>query len=349
MKINQDKIENPAALPIESVEVVNDNNFSYKFYTYGGYIHEVNIPYLNREEITEDVLLGYGDVDGVLNSNGYFNSIVGRVANRIGGAQFSLDDKVYKLFANTPPNHLHGGKTGFNKKIWKIDSIEEKTDYTKCVLSYLSPDMEENYPGNLDCKVIYELNNHNELSIEFHATTDQDTIVNLTNHNYWNFHGHQSYYQNNEDHVVQIISDTICETDQGSIPTGNFLKVSGTKFDLRKSFIIDREFLNSGGIDHNYVLEDQSMKSPIAKIYSKKTKMGVEYFTNQKGIQFYTGNMMLDNYVGKQKKSYGIQYGMCLEPQNYPDAVNQSNFPSPILKKNKNYLSKIKIKLRNDF
>ena len=109
MKINQDKIENPAALPIESVEVVNDNNFSYKFYTYGGYIHEVNIPYLNREEITEDVLLGYGDVDGVLNSNGYFNSIVGRVANRIGGAQFSIDDKDYKLFANTPPNHLHGG------------------------------------------------------------------------------------------------------------------------------------------------------------------------------------------------------------------------------------------------
>ena len=190
MKINQNKIENPAALPIESVEVINDNNFSFTFYNYGGYIHQVNIPYLNREDITEDVLLGYGDVDGVLNSHGYFNSIVGRVANRIGGAQFSLNDKNYKLFPNTPPNHLHGGKTGFNKKIWKIDKIEENKDSTKCVLSYFSPDMEENYPGNLDCKAIYELNNHNELSIEFHATTDQDTIVNLTNHNYWNFHGH---------------------------------------------------------------------------------------------------------------------------------------------------------------
>ena len=349
MKINQNKIENPAALPIESVEVINDNNFSFTFYNFGGYIHEVNIPYLNREDTTEDVLLGYGDVDGVLNSHGYFNSIVGRVANRIGGAQFSLNDKNFKLFPNTPPNHLHGGKTGFNKKIWKIDKIEENKDSTKCVLSYFSPDMEENYPGNLDCKAIYELNNHNELSIEFHATTDQETIVNLTNHNYWNFHGHQDYYQNNLDHVVQIISDKICETDLESIPTGNLLKVSGTKFDLRKPLIVDKEFLNSGGIDHNYALDDQSMQVPVAEIYSKKTKMGVEYFTNQKGIQFYTGNMMLDNYVGKENKSYGMQYGMCLEPQNYPNAINQSNFPSAILRKNKNYLSKIKIKLRNDF
>ena len=271
MKINQNKIENPAALPIESVEVINDNNFSFTFYNYGGYIHEVNIPYLNREDTTEDVLLGYGDVDGVLNSHGYFNSIVGRVANRIGGAQFSLNDKNFKLFPNTPPNHLHGGKTGFNKKIWKIDNIEENKDSTKCVLSYFSPDMEENYPGNLDCKAIYELNNHNELSIEFHATTDQETIVNLTNHNYWNFHGHQDYYQNNVDHVVQIISNKICETDLESIPTGNLLKVSGTKFDLRKPFIIDKEFLNSGGIDHNYALDDQSMVVSVAKIYSKKT------------------------------------------------------------------------------
>ena len=349
MKINQDKIENPAALPIQSVEVVNDNNFSFKFYNYGGYIHEVNIPYLNNKNKTEDVLLGYGDLEGVLNSNGYFNAIVGRVANRIGGAQFSLDDRNYKLFSNTPPNHLHGGKTGFNKKIWKIDNIEEKENSTICVLKYLSPDMEENYPGNLDCKVIYELNNDNELSIEFHATTDQDTIVNLTNHNYWNFHGHLDHYQNNEDHVVQIYSDAICETNQESIPTGKLLNVSGTKFDLRKSYIIDREFLHSGGIDHNYALDDQSMEAPVAKIYSNKTKMGVEYFTNQQGIQFYTGNMMLEKYSGKYNKLYGIQYGMCLEPQNYPDAINQSNFPSPILRKNKNYLSKIKIKLRNDF
>ena len=209
--------------------------------------------------------------------------------------------------------------------------------------------MEENYPGNLDCTVTYELNNNNEFLIEFHATSDQDTVVNLTNHNYWNFHGHGDSYQNNEDHVVYINSKSICVTDEQSIPTGKILNVEGSKFDLQKDFLINKDFLSSGGIDHNYVLQDQSMNEVTAIIYSKKTGLGVEYFTNQYGIQFYTGNMMLDKYFGKYNKSYGLQYGICLEPQHYPDAINHSNFPSPILEKNKNYLSKIKIKLRNDF
>ena len=197
MKVKVEKIDNPSQLNIESVEVHNDNNFSFKFYTYGGYIHEVNIPIMNQEDKTEDVLLGYGNIEGVLESNGYFNSIIGRVANRIGSSKFSLDKNQYQLYPNTPPNHLHGGKTGFNKKIWKIDNIEEEKNSIKCVMSYLSPDMEENYPGNLDCKVIYELNNNNELLINFQAISDQDTLVNLTNHNYWNFHGHGVHYQNN--------------------------------------------------------------------------------------------------------------------------------------------------------
>ena len=158
MKVKVEKINNPSELNIESVEVHNDNNFNFKFYTYGGYIHEVNIPIMNQEDKTEDVLLGYGNIEGVLESNGYFNSIIGRVANRIGSAKFSLDKNHYQLYPNTPPNHLHGGKVGFNKKIWKIDNIEEEKNSIKCVMSYLSPDMEENYPGNLDCKVIYELN-----------------------------------------------------------------------------------------------------------------------------------------------------------------------------------------------
>ena len=234
-------------------------------------------------------------------------------------------------------------------KIWKIENIEEQTDSIKCIMKYLSQDMEENYPGNLDCTVTYELNNNNELLIDFGATSDKDTIVNMTNHNYWNFHGHGDSYQNNEDHVVCIDSKSICETDEQSIPTGKILKVEESKFDLQKDFLINKDFLSSGGIDHNYILEDQTMKESVAKIYSKKTRLGVEYFTNQNGIQFYTGNMMLDKYVGKHDKSYGFQYGMCLEPQHFPDAINHQNFPSPILRKNKNYLSKIKIKLRNNF
>ncbi len=349
MKVKVEKIDNPSELNIESVEVHNDNNFSFKFYTYGGYIHELNIPYLHQENKTEDVLLGYGNVDGILESNGYFNSIIGRVANRIGNAKFSIDNHNYQLYQNAPPNHLHGGKVGFNKKIWEIDNIKEEDSSIKCTLSYLSAHMEEGYPGNLNCSVIYELNNNNELLIAFQASTDQDTIVNLTNHNYWNFHGHGDQYDNNEDHIININSLSICETDAQSIPTGKILEVKGTKFDLNKEFLINSNFLNSGGIDHNYVLDDQSMTQPVAKIYSKKTRMGVEYFTNQEGIQVYTGNMMLNKYIGKYNKSYGIQYGICLEPQNYPDSMNHLNFPSPILRKNQNYLSKIKIKLRNNF
>ena len=349
MKFSKKIIHSISGNDIHSITIVNDNNFKITFYTYGGYIHEVHIPYHNQEDKTEDVLLGYGDIDGVLESHGYFNTIVGRVANRIGSSKFSIDNNEYQLYSNVAPNHLHGGKVGFNKKIWKIENIEEQTDSIKCIMKYLSQDMEENYPGNLDCTVTYELNNNNELLIDFGATSDKDTIVNMTNHNYWNFHGHGDSYQNNEDHVVCIDSKSICETDEQSIPTGKILNVQESKFDLQKDFLINKDFLSSGGIDHNYILEDQTMKESVAKIYSKKTGFGVEYFTNQHGIQFYTGNMMLDKYVGKHDKSYGFQYGMCLEPQHFPDAINHQNFPSPILRKNKNYLSKIKIKLRNDF
>ena len=349
MKAKIEKVDNPLHLNIESVEIHNDNNFSFKFYTYGGYIHEVNIPINNQDDKREDVLLGYGNIEGVLDSHGYFNSIVGRVANRIGSSKFKINNNDYQLYPNTKPNHLHGGKFGFNKKIWQIENIEESKDSIKCIMKYLSEDMEENYPGNLDCTVVYELNNNNELLINFKATSDKDTIVNMTNHNYWNFHGHGNNYQNNIDHVVCINSKSICEIDENFIPTGKLLDVEGTKFDLQKDFFINKEFLNSGGIDHNYSLETQSMKDPVAKIYSKKTGLGVEYFTNQFGIQFYTGNMMLKSYIGKHNRSYGLQHGMCLEPQHYPDAINHSSFPSPILRKNKNYLSKIKIKLRNDF
>ena len=349
MKLNLDKIQNSEDLNIETVEIYNDNNYSLKFYTYGGYIHEIKIPYLNEEDKREDVLLGYGDIQGVLQSNGYFNSIVGRNANRISNSEFKLNGKTFNLFANNSNNNLHGGKEGFNKKIWKIKNIEESSHSIKCTLNYFSKNMEEGFPGNLETNITYELNNQNEINITVDSISDEDTIVNITNHNYWNLHGHKDHYQNNIDHIVKINSKFICETDDQSIPTGKILQVKGTKYDLNSEFRINNEFLDGGGIDHNYVLHNQIFEESVAKIYSLKTRMGVEYYTNQKGIQFYTGNMILDKYLGKYNKSYGIQYGMCLEPQHYPDAINNSNFPTPILRKNKNYLSKIKIKLRNDF
>ncbi len=349
MEYNLTKYKNDKNLEIDIVNITNTNNYSFSFYTYGGYMAEVHIPTFSDNSNTEDVLLGYGNSNDFFEAHGYFNSIIGRVCNRIGGSKFILNEREYNLYSNTPPDHLHGGKEGFNKKIWKIDEIYKTSDNIKVILTYKSKHLEENYPGNLDCKTVYELNNNNEIIISFHATTDQDTIINMTNHNYWNFHGHKQNYKNITEHVVKIKSDQICETDKGSIPTGKLINVIDTKFDLNKSFEINEKFLESGGIDHNYVLKDHSIDKPIAYIYSKTTGMGAEYSTDQPGIQFYTGNMMKKSYDGKHKRNYGMQYGMCLETQIFPDAINQPNFPSAILNKGETYNSNTRIKLRNDF
>ena len=349
MEYTISKFKNKYDLDIDIIEIENANNYKIKFFTYGGYIHEVLIPNLTDTSINEDVILGYGSVDDVLEADGYFNSIIGRVCNRIRNSKFVLNNKEYKLFSNTPPDHLHGGKEGFNKKIWKLDEVIKEKNYIRCTLHYLSKNLEENYPGNLNCKTTYELNNKNEFLIIFEAYTDEDTIVNLTNHNYWNFHGHNNFYQNISDHYVKIDSNYVCENDQNSIPTGKILEVNGTKFDVTKLSLIDDNFLFNGGIDNNYSLLDKENDNPAAIIYSNKTGMGVEYYTNQPGIQLYTGNMMNKKYNGKYNKNYGFQYGICLEPQNFPDAINNLNFPSPILKKGESYKSSTKIKLRNDF
>ena len=349
MKYNISKLPNNYNLDIDIIEIENSNNYKIKFYTLGGYMHEVLIPNFHNPHYREDVLLGYDKFEDLLQADGYFNSIIGRVCNRIGNSKFILNQKEYNLFSNTPPNHLHGGKEGFNKKIWKIEEIKNEKNFTRCTLNYYSKDLEENYPGNLDCKTVYELNDDNEILINFIASADKDTIVNLTNHNYWNFHGHDNYYQNITDHFVKINSNSICETDDQSIPTGSLIEVKNTKFDLNKFFKIDKAFLDSGGIDHNYSLIKSDTIYPSATIYSSKTGMGVEYFTDQPGIQFYTGNMMKDKYNGKHNKAYGIQFGMCLETQIFPDAINHSSFPSPILKKGEIYKRSTRIKLRNDF
>ena len=343
------KLQNNKGLDIDVVNITNSNNYSFSFYTYGGYMHEVCIPTSSNNFDTEDVLLGYGSLDDCLEAHGYFNSIIGRVCNRIGQSKFTLNGQEYNLYSNTEPDHLHGGKEGFNKKIWKITDIQKTSESIKVELTYRSVHLEENYPGNLDCKTIYELNNNNEIVISFNANTDQDTIVNMTNHNYWNFHGHKDNFKNITEHVVRILADQICEIDEGSVPTGKLLDVLNTKYDLNNSFEINNTFLDSGGIDHNYVLKDHSIDQPIALIYSKLSGMGVEYSTDQPGIQFYTGNMMRESYHGKYNRNYGQQYGMCLETQIFPDAINQQNFPSIILKKGETYNSKTKIKLRNDF
>tara|TARA_Y100000741_G_C18256789_1_gene559263 strand:- start:1198 stop:2250 length:1053 start_codon:yes stop_codon:yes gene_type:complete len=334
---------------IYSLNFTNNNDYSVSFFNIGGYIHQVFIPYLNDQSTREDVILGYKNLHDCQISKEYFNKIIGRIAGRISDSKFFLKGKEYKLYKNSSSDHLHGGYEGFDKKIWKIDNILEEKDILKCTMKYFSPHLEENYPGNLECNVTYSLNNQNEFSIYFEGESDQDTIVNMTNHNYWNFHGHKNYYQNITNHNVLIKAEKVCEINENYIPTGNIISVVKTKFDLNKFYNISQDFLNKGGIDHNYVLENYNLAKPNGIIFSNLTGMGVEYFTDQPGMQFYTGNMMNKSMEGKYNKIYKKHFGICFEPQLFPDAINHPNFISPILKKGEKYTSTIKMRLRNDF
>ena len=343
------KIKNDINLDVRSVKIKNSNNYSIEFYTYGGYFHSVLIPYQDDIDVTEDVILGYGKFTDNIIAHGCFNSIVGRVCGRIGDSKFKLNGLEYNLFKNDKPHHLHGGKEGFNKKNWTIRNIEKEHDKITIELNYFSQHLEENYPGNLDCSAFYTLNNKNEIIIQYSAHTDEDTIINLTNHNYWNFHGHNEKYKNISDHEVQINSLEICEFDENLIPNGKIKKIINSTFDMSSQTNISQKLLDNGGIDNFYIINKKNNEAPCAIAYSNLTKMGVEYYTDQVGVVFYTGNMMKNKYDGKYNRNYGLNYGLCFETQNFPDAINQSEFPSIILKKDEVYSSNTKIKLRNDF
>ena len=349
MQFDKKKIHSINGNDIYSITFINDNNFKITFYTYGGYIHEVLIPYKNNTNLFEDVILGYDDTEQFLHAPGYFNSIIGRVGNRISNSKFMLNNNKYQLFNNDGKNHLHGGKEGFNKKIWSILKLSKNNDELICELGYLSKNLEEGYPGNLDCKVIYSFNNNNEFIIKNTAISDSDTIVNITNHNYWNFHGHGDNYKNITDHTVKIFSSYVCENNKQSIPTGTLIPVANTQFDFMNEKTITQNFLDNGGVDNNYDVGHDNILKEVATAFSNLTRMGVTYLTNQPGNQFYTGNMMAESYKGKYNRKYGLHYGFCFEPQFPPNGINEENFQSPILKAKEKYESVIMIKLSNSF
>lgn len=349
MFINKKKIFNLNNHDIYSITLRNDNNYELTFYNFGGYIHNIKIPYKNDPLKFEDVILGYSDFNQCLDAPGYFNSIIGRVGNRISNSEFLLNNTLYKLSNNVGNNHLHGGVEGFNKKIWSINSLIRNNHEIICELGYLSEHLEEGYPGNLDCKVTYIFNNKNEFIIKNSAFSDEDTIVNITNHNYWNFHGHGDHYKNITDHTVKIFSSRVCENNEYSIPSGKILSAKNTLFDFIDEKIITQDFLDKGGIDNNYDFGSKKILKKVAMAYSNITRMGVTYLSDQPGNQFYTGNMMADSYKGKYKRKYGPQYGFCFEPQFPPNGINEENFQSPILKAHERYESTIMIKLCNSF
>ena len=332
------------------LKFANDNNYSTEFCNFGGYFFSINIPNKNDPAQTEDVLLGYSSFENYKKDKISLNAIVGRVCGRITNSQFELNNSTYCLYPNAKPHHIHGGKKGFNKQVWTIESIVEEKNFIKCVLFYWSSHMEEGYPGNLECRTTYIFNNNNELIINFSAESDQDTIINITNHNYWNFHGHKSSYQNVVQHYVKINANYFCELDNDFIPTGKLIKANNTKFDFIELTTINDQILANAGIDTCYNITDFDGEiREAATVFSDLTKMGMVMYTDRPGLQFYTGNMMDNDYEGKFNRKYGNQYGLCFEPQLFPDAINHKNFISPILRKSAKYNSKIVIKLKNDF
>jgi len=322
--------------PVELYTLENENGMVAKVMTRGATLVELHVP--DKDGNTADVINGFDNVAGYEGEgNQYFGCTTGRVCNRIGGAEFELNGKTYKLEANDGENHLHGGgERSLDKVVWDAKVLNPKQGQA-VRFSYTSPDGEEGYPGNLSIEVTYRLNDQNRLSIQYKATTDQDTPVNLTNHAYFNLAGHGS--DTVLDHVLRLNADQYTPTDEGLIPTGEIADVEGTPLDFTKPTKIGKrieELTNTPalGYDHNFVLNDPREGRDLAlaaMLRDPDSGRTLRIFTTEPGIQFYSGNF-LNGQTGKDGKTYAHRSACCLETQHFPDAVHHENFPSIILK-----------------
>ncbi|MBO4539957.1 MAG: galactose mutarotase [Clostridia bacterium] len=323
---------------ISLFEIENNNKMRLQVSTYGARIHKILVE--DKKGNFIDVVAGFENAEDFMGDNPYFNAVIGRVANRIGGARFTLNGKEYLLFKNDGKNSLHGGKEGFDRKIWTAEIVDENA----VKMNYFSPDGEESYPGNLTVSVTYRLTDENEVRIEYEAVSDKDTICSLTNHAYFNLDGD---FRTVLDHEVFIASDKITTIDETLIPHGDFTSIKGTAYDfsvqkkIGKDIKTDDFMLNiARGYDFNYVLNNDG-KSPVASAYSNKSGIRMEVFTDRPCMQLYTGNF-LDGLQGK--KTYGYQSAFCMETQGYPNACNVPSFPSMTLKKGERYFARTSYK-----
>jgi aldose 1-epimerase len=324
--------------------LTNKNGLVTKITNYGGIITELWLP--DKEGKLADCVLGYDNVDEYVKNNPYFGALIGRYGNRIGKGVFTLDGKEYTLAQNNNGNHLHGGIKGFDKVVWDAKEVKSK-DGAGLELKYLSKDGEEGYPGNLKVKVVYMLTDTNELTVSYEATTDKPTVVNLTQHNYYNLAGAGS--GTILEHQLMLNANRFTPTDNGLIPTGNILPVEGTPMDFRKPTAIgarintDYEPLKfGGGYDHNWILikKKPSELSLAADVYEPNSGREMEIWTDQPAIQFYSGNFLDGKNIGKGGTPYQHRTGFCLETQHYPDSPNKPKFPSTILKPGEVYKTK---------
>ncbi|MGH7994753.1 MAG: aldose epimerase family protein [Opitutaceae bacterium] len=316
----------PDGTPIEQYTLTNRDGVTCRVITYGGIIHQIEVP--DRSGRLGDVVLGFDNLKGYLNNPAYFGALIGRVANRIAGGEFKLDGRTYHLAKNDGPNTLHGGLKGFNQRVWKARALPGSA----VELSYLSRNGEEGFPGDLDVHVRYTLSDDNHLRIDYTATTDRDTPVNLTNHTYWNLAGHGTIL--NE--IVQIRASRYTPVDATLIPTGVLAPVAGGPMDFLQPKRIGQDLSKltdqPQGYDYNFVLNDPGdMSTPAAEVYDASTGRVLKVYTDQPGIQFYTGNFLDGTLVGKGGVRYEQYDGLALETQHFPDSINHPQFPSIVL------------------
>lgn len=315
----------------------NNNGVTMKVINYGGIITSLLVPGKDGNQI--DVVLGFDSLLAYEKRNPFFGALVGRYGNRIGGGKFTLDGTEYNLVKNNNGNHLHGGTKGFDKVIWNIEEVPSE-EGVAIRLSYLSKDMEEGYPGNLDVNVVYTLTNDNTVKFDYEATTDKKTIVNLTQHTYFNLNGGKKDIL---DHVMMIYADKFVPVNKGLIPVGELRPVENTPMDFGKPTRIgerinaDDEQIKFGlGYDHTWVLNGEGLKL-AAEVHSPISGIEMTVHTTEPGVQFYSGNFLDGSLTGKNNVVYNQRTGFCLETQHFPDSPNQKNFPSVVLNPGEKY------------
>jgi aldose 1-epimerase len=331
----------PEGKEVDLYRLTNASGMSADIATVGGVIVRLSVP--DRDGHLADVTLGYDNVNDYLRKGPFFGALVGRHANRIENAEFELNGVMYKLAKNDGNNHLHGGLIGFDKVLWDANVVPAAGGGEALELTYRSQDGEEGYPGNLDVKVTYTLTDAGDLVIDYEAVSDQDTVVNLTNHAYFNLAGHDAGYIG--EHEMMIVADEFTPVNAECVPNGDIRKAAGTPMDFTRLTPIgpglesgDEQIANGGGYDHNWVLKG-SGTAPVkaAEVYEPTTGRVMEVFTTKPGVQFYSGNFLDGSEVGKGGAVYGKRSGLCLETQYFPNAMKHKHFPSPILRAGEKY------------
>jgi aldose 1-epimerase len=321
--------------------LTNAQGLEVRAITYGAILVSIRVP--DRRGVPADVVLGFDDLQGYLDRSRYFGAVVGRYGNRIARGRFTLDGRTFQLATNNGANHLHGGVKGFDKVVWQAQA-DRPDGGTRVAFSYTSRDGEEAYPGTLNARVSYEVTPRNELIVEYEATADAPTPVNLTQHSYFNLAG-----EGRGDilgHVLVLDADQFLPVDETMIPTGELAPVAGTPFDFRRPTAIGariaagHEQLQRGsGYDHTFVLQGAPGLRRAAQVVEPASGRTLEIVTTEPGVQFYSGNH-LSGQIGKAGHAYAARSGLCLETQHFPDSPNHSHFPSTILRPGATYRSK---------